>query len=74
MIKDGEDLYNDVVVNPSSLRAAEMKALTSKNPSVYLLNKVLEMVFTRTELQQTKGAKGLDGHKMDAVKGVYVPF
>lgn len=46
-----------------------MKALTAKNPALYLLNKVLDLVFSEEELRDTKGARGLDKHKMDALKG-----
>lgn len=63
LIKDADDIYKDVLVNPATLRTAEMKALTAKNPAIYLLNKVLDL------LRNTKGARGLDKHKMDALKG-----
>uniref|UniRef100_K1PYY4 Uncharacterized protein n=1 Tax=Magallana gigas TaxID=29159 RepID=K1PYY4_MAGGI len=63
LIKDADDIYKDVLVNPATLRTAEMKALTAKNPAIYLLNKVLDL------LRNTKGARGLDKHKMDTLKG-----
>uniref|UniRef100_K1P976 Uncharacterized protein n=1 Tax=Magallana gigas TaxID=29159 RepID=K1P976_MAGGI len=69
LIKDADDIYKDVLVNPATLRTAEMKALTAKNPAIYLLNKVLDLVFFEEELRITKGARGLDKHKMDALKG-----
>lgn len=68
LIKDADDIYKDVLVNPATLRTAEMKDLTAKNPAIYLLNKVLDLVFSE-ELRNTKGARGLDKHKMDALKG-----
>uniref|UniRef100_K1RBU6 Uncharacterized protein n=1 Tax=Magallana gigas TaxID=29159 RepID=K1RBU6_MAGGI len=58
----------NVLVNPATLRTAEMKALTAKNPAIYLLSKVLDLVFSEEELRNTKGARGLDKHKMDALK------
>ena len=42
---------------------------TSKNPAAYLLNKIAEMVYTKEELLQSKGVKGLERHKMEALKG-----
>lgn len=68
LIKDADDIYKDVLVNPATLRTAEMKALTAKNPAIYLLNKVLDLVFSE-EHWNTKGARRLDKHKMDALKG-----
>eukprot|EP00105_Crassostrea_gigas_P027575 XP_011448954.1 PREDICTED: uncharacterized protein LOC105343333 [Crassostrea gigas] len=68
LIKDADNIYIDVLVNPATLRTAEMKALTAKNPAIYLLSKVLDLVFSEEELRNTKGARGLDKHKMDALK------
>lgn len=58
-----------MLVNPARLRTAEMTALTSKKPAHYLLNKVLDMVFTKDELVEAKGVKSLNQHKLDAIKG-----
>lgn len=68
LIADKNDTYNDVLVNPARLRTAEMTALTSKKPAHYLLNKVLDMVFTKDELVEVKGVKSLNQHKLDAIK------
>ncbi|KAK3085943.1 hypothetical protein FSP39_011079 [Pinctada imbricata] len=68
LIKDEENTYDNVLINPSKLRNAEMKAIVSKSPPVFLLNKVVEMVFSKTELQNSKGVRGLDAHKMEAVR------
>lgn len=60
-------------MNPSQLRTAEMKALTTstaKNGGIYLLNKVVEMVFKKEELLTSKGVKGLDQHKLEAIQGI----
>lgn len=60
-------------MNPSQLRTAEMKALTTstaKNGGIYLLNKVVEMVFKKEELLTSKGVKELDQHKLEAIQGI----
>jgi hypothetical protein len=71
LIKDEDGTYDDVLVNPSLLRATEQKATQARNKGVYLLNKVLDLVFTKQELKCTKGVKGLNNHKMDAVRGTF---
>ena len=72
-ISDENNTFGDVLVNPSQLRIAEMKALTTstaKNGGIYLLNKVVEMVFKKEELLTSKGVKGLDQHKLEAIQGI----
>lgn len=56
-------------MNPSRLRQAESKALVAKSPAAYLLNKVLDLIFTEQELAASKGVRSLDAHKMEAVSG-----
>ncbi|XP_062589357.1 serine/threonine-protein kinase PRP4 homolog [Saccostrea cucullata] len=71
LIHDENNTFGDVLVNPSQLRTAEMKALTtstSKNGGIYLLNKVVEIVFKKEELRTSKGVKGLDQHKLEAIQ------
>lgn len=71
LINDENNTYSDVLVNPSQLRTAEMKSLAAtNNGSIYLLNKIVEMVFTRDELRASKGVRGLDKHKLEAVQGI----
>jgi hypothetical protein len=73
LINDDSNTYGDVVVNPSQLRSAEMRALTAsttKSGGIYLLNKVIEMVFNKEELRVSRGVKGLDQHKLEAIKGM----
>ncbi|XP_061196002.1 uncharacterized protein LOC133204280 [Saccostrea echinata] len=71
LINDENNTFGDVLINPSNLRTAEMKALTTsttKNGGIYLLNKVVEMVFKKEELCKSKGLKGLDQHKLEAIQ------
>lgn len=38
-----------------------------KNGSIYLLNKIVEMVFIRDELRVSKGVRGFDKYKLEVV-------
>ena len=67
MDKDG--IYKYVLVNPSQLRKAESGALMARNPTAFLLNKVLDLVFHVDEMKHSKGVKGLNTHKMEAING-----
>lgn len=64
-----EGFYNDVVINPTCLNLLEVKARSAKNPAAFLLNKILEFVFTDDELKMSKGVKGLDEHRINAIRG-----
>uniref|UniRef100_A0A8W8MS20 Uncharacterized protein n=1 Tax=Magallana gigas TaxID=29159 RepID=A0A8W8MS20_MAGGI len=66
---DADALFKDILVNPSKLRTAESAALMAKNPSAFLLNKILDTVFHPDELNFSKGVKGLNIHKMEAMNG-----
>lgn len=67
LLRDDHGTYDDILVNPSRLRQAESKALVAKSPAAYLLNKVLDLIFTEQELAASKGVRSLDAHKMEAV-------
>lgn len=67
LIMDAESLFKDILVNPSKLRNAESAALMAKNPPAFLLNKILDLVFHPDELKFSKGVKGLNTHKMEAI-------
>lgn len=64
----GKNTYDDVVVNPAKLMSAEMCALTFKNAASCLLNKVVDLIFTKAELVSTKGVMSLDQHRILAIK------
>lgn len=66
---DTDSLFKDVLVNPSKLRNAESAALMAKNPPAFLLNKILDLVFHPDELKFSKGVKGLNTHKIEAING-----
>ena len=57
-------------MNPARVREAEVKCLSAKYPERYLLNKILDLVFTEEEFHAARGTKGLDSHKQEAVKGM----
>lgn len=68
-IKDVDDIYKDVLVNLVILWIVEMKVLIVKNLVIYLLSKVLDLVFFE-EFRNMKGVRGLDKYKMDVFKGI----
>uniref|UniRef100_A0A8W8JX67 Uncharacterized protein n=1 Tax=Magallana gigas TaxID=29159 RepID=A0A8W8JX67_MAGGI len=41
----------------------------AKNPPAFLLNKILDLVFHPDELKFSKGVKGLNTHKIEAING-----
>lgn len=47
-----------------------MKVLIVKNLVIYLLNKVLDLVFFEEDFWNMKGVRGLDKYKMDVFKGI----
>ncbi|XP_069103954.1 uncharacterized protein [Argopecten irradians] len=55
LVTDADGIYNDVLINPTKIRAAEMKALA-------------DLLFTKEELMAAHGVKGLDDHKLEALK------
>lgn len=69
-IKDVDDIYKDVLVNLVILWIVEMKVLIVKNLVIYLLSKVLDLVFFEEEFRNMKGVRGLDKYKMDVFKGI----
>ncbi|XP_048780402.2 uncharacterized protein LOC125683366 isoform X3 [Ostrea edulis] len=68
LVSVDEGFYNDVVINPTCLNLLEVKARSAKNPAAFLLNKILEFVFTDDELKMSKGVKGLDEHRINAIR------
>lgn len=71
MITDPEDPshFSDVLINPSELRGIENKAGSVKNPGLYLLNKVVELVFSKEELINSKSTYSLSSKKLEAIQG-----
>ncbi|XP_053407620.1 uncharacterized protein LOC123547372 isoform X8 [Mercenaria mercenaria] len=69
LIVDREDdkRFQDILVNPVSLRKAEQSALISKTPGLYLVNKVASLLFTTEEFQNAKGVSGLNSLKQEAL-------
>lgn len=47
-----------------------MKVLIVKNLVIYLLSKVLDLVFFEEEFRNMKGVRELDKYKMDVFKGI----
>ena len=43
-------------------------ALTFQNAASCLLNKVVDLIFTKADLVSTKGVKSLDQHRILAIK------
>lgn len=70
IIKDVDNIYIDVLVNLVILWIVEMKVLIVKNLVIYLLSKVLDLVFFEEEFRNMKGVRGLDKYKMDVFKGI----
>ena len=66
-----DERFSDVLVNPTMIREAEVKCKSAKVPERYLLNKVLELVFTAEEFTAARGTKSLNQHKQEAVKGTH---
>lgn len=66
---DADALFKDILVNPSKLRNAESAAVMAKNPPAFPLNNILDIVFHPDELNFSKGVKGLNIHKMEAING-----
>lgn len=70
IIKDVDNIYIDVLVNLIILWIVEMKVLIVKNLVIYLLSKVLDLVFFEEEFRNMKCVRGLDKYKMDVFKGI----
>lgn len=68
--EDVDNIYIDVLVNLVILWIVEMKVLIVKNLVIYLLSKVLDLVFFEEEFRNMKGVRGLDKYKMDVFKGI----
>jgi hypothetical protein len=71
LIIDPESIFKDIMVNPMKLLGVEARAMTSPNPSVFLLNKLVDLLFTKEELVSSKGVKGLGNHRIAVLQGRY---
>ncbi|XP_033734075.1 uncharacterized protein LOC117323146 [Pecten maximus] len=65
---DDKDHFAEILVNPSQLRGIENKAGSMKNPALYLLNKVLDLVFSFEEMAASKGVSSLPINKREAIQ------
>lgn len=63
-LRDEHRTYKDILVNPNRLR----QDLVEKSSAAYLLNEVLDLIFTDQEFA-SKGVRSLDAHKMKAGNG-----
>jgi hypothetical protein len=73
-VKVEEGFYNDVMINRTSLNLLEARAKLAKSPAAFLLNKILDFVFTDEELRMSRGVKGLDEHRLNAIRGKFSTY
>ena len=71
LVADKDGRYERVRVNPFLLSEAQKKAEEKDKAESYILmlNLLLDLVFTKEELQCAKGGKDLEHLKMEAVRG-----